>query len=112
MSRLAKSAAIALSCSVICAQMLTSTARAEDPAPAQEAVENRQSVFKLIGWSFSPAIGPMIPDAFALDTHQTAALKTRACAAIWSNLADFSGKQGLPRLPRHLPGGLILGGKR
>lgn len=38
------------------------------------------------------ALAPMIPDAFALDTHQTAGLKTRARGAIWTNLPDFRAK--------------------
>jgi len=38
------------------------------------------------------ALAPMIPDAFALDTHQAQGLKTRARAAIWTHMADFRGK--------------------
>lgn len=84
---------------------------------AAKAVETRQAVFKLVGWNFSPTIGPMmagkikfdasvvqknalrlealapmIPDAFALDTHQVTGLKTRARAQIWANMADFKSK--------------------
>ncbi len=109
--------AIPVIASLLCASMSVSTARAEDPSAAQKAVEIRQSVLKLIGWNFAPTIGPMmankmkfdaavvqknaarlqvlapmIPDAFELDTHQVAGLKTRARADIWTHMADFKAK--------------------
>jgi len=102
---------------LVYALAIVSAAHAEDPPAAQKAVEIRQSIFKLLGWNFSPTIGPMmankvkfdaavvqknaarlealapmIPDAFVLDTHQTPGLKTRARAAIWANMADFKAK--------------------
>jgi cytochrome c556 len=112
-----RTSVITVVAALLCVPMSVSTARADDPAAAQKAVEIRQSVLKLMGWNFSPTIGPMmankmkfdaavvqkdaarlealapmIPDAFALDTHLVAGLKTRARADIWTHMADFKAK--------------------
>jgi cytochrome c556 len=82
---------------------------------AQQAVDLRQSVFRLIGWNFGPVGGmlknkvpfdaalaaknaariemlaPMIPEVFASDTHKFQ-LKTKAREGIWTNKADFQAK--------------------
>jgi cytochrome c556 len=109
--------AVTVMASLVCALMSVSPARADDPSAAQKAVEIRQSVLKLVGWNFSPTIGPMmankmkfdaavvqkdaarlealapmIPDAFALDTHEIPGLQTRARADIWTHMADFKAK--------------------
>lgn len=86
---------------------------AEDQA--QKAVETRQGLFKLVGWSFAPvggmlrnkvpfdaaavqksgerieALAMMIPDLFQADTHQYK-LKTAALDGIWSSKTDFNAK--------------------
>ncbi len=92
-------------------------AHAQDTAATQKVVDIRQSVFTLISWNFSPTIGPMmagklkydpavvqknvarlealapmIPDAFAADTHGVSGIKTRAKEGIWANMADFRAK--------------------
>jgi cytochrome c556 len=101
----------------LCALACLAPAYAEDATAAQKAVELRQSVLKLIGWNFSPTIGPMmadkmkydpavvqkdaarlealapmLPDAFQMDTHAVSGLKTKARAGIWTNMADFKSK--------------------
>jgi len=97
-----------------------STTYAQDAAPspeehAQQAVDLRQSVFRLIGWSFGPVGGmlknkvpfdaavaqksaariemlaPMIGEAFQTDTSKFQ-LKTKAREGIWTNKSDFAAK--------------------
>jgi cytochrome c556 len=102
--------------------------RADDAVAAQKAIDIRQSVLKLMGWNFSPTIGPMmagkikydpavvqkdsarlealapmLPDAFATDTHAVSGLKTKARAGIWTNMADFTAKdEDLVKAVQHL----------
>jgi cytochrome c556 len=38
------------------------------------------------------ALAPMIPDAFATDTHKATNVKTKAREGIWTNAADFKAK--------------------
>jgi cytochrome c556 len=82
---------------------------------AQQSVELRQSVFKLIGYSFNPIGGmlknkvpfdaavaqksaqriemlaPMISEAFQADTRKFT-LKTKAREGIWANKSEFQTK--------------------
>jgi cytochrome c556 len=103
-----------------CALASVSAVHAQDAPPsadeqAQKAVDLRQSVFKLIGWSFDPiggmlknkvpfdaalaqksaarleALAAMIPETFAVDTRKSSA-KTKAREGIWTNGADFKAK--------------------
>ena len=95
----------------------TSIVHAQEADEATKAVENRQAVFKLIGWSFDPVgkmlknqmkydaatvqksagrlevLSPMITEAFAVDTRGKAAgVKTKAREGAWTNAADFKAK--------------------
>lgn len=82
---------------------------------AQHAVDLRQSLFRLIGYSFGPiggmlknkvpfdaalaqksaarleALSPMITEVFGNDTRKFT-LKTKAREGIWTNKADFQAK--------------------
>jgi cytochrome c556 len=82
---------------------------------AQQAVELRQGLFKLIGYSFDPiggmlknkvpfdaalaqksaarieALAPMITELFANDTRKFT-LKTKAREGIWTSKSDFQAK--------------------
>jgi cytochrome c556 len=82
---------------------------------AQQAVDLRQSVFKLIGYSFNPiggmlknkvpfdaalaqksaarieALAPMISETFQTDTRKFQ-LKTKAREGIWGNKSEFEAK--------------------
>jgi len=94
---------------------------AQDSGPAspeeaaQKAVDLRQSLFRVIGYSFGPvggmlknkvpfdaavaaksgarleALAPMIPDVFNEDTRKFQ-LKTKAREGIWTNKSDFQAK--------------------
>jgi cytochrome c556 len=121
MRSIANKLAIRFSVAAVCALASVSAVQAQDAAPsgdeaAQKAVELRQSVFKLIGWSFDPVGGmlknkvafdaatvqksaarlevlaPMINEAFANNTSKVAGLKTKAREGIWTNNADFKAK--------------------
>jgi cytochrome c556 len=106
-----------LGVATLCALASLSAAHAQDASAEQKAVEIRQSIFKLMEWNFAPTIGemlknkmkydaavvqktaarlevlaPMISEAFAVDTHEAAGLKTRARPGIWTNMADFKAK--------------------
>jgi cytochrome c556 len=100
---------------------LAGSVLAQDAAPAtpeeqaQKAVETRQGLFKLMGWSFAPVAGMlrnkvpfdaaavqksgerlenlslMIPDLFQPDTHPYKA-KTGALEGIWTSKTEFNGK--------------------
>ena len=109
-----------LSLATFCALTCVSVTFAQDAPPtpeeqAQQAVDLRQSVFRLIGWSFGPVGGmlknkvpfdaavaqksaerletlaPMISEAFQADTRKFT-LKTKAREGIWTNNADFKAK--------------------
>jgi cytochrome c556 len=94
-----------------------STVHAQEVDAETKAIDNRQAVFKLIGWSFDPVgkmlknqmkydaatvqksaarlevLAPMITEAFATDTRGKAAgVKTKAREGIWTNNADFKAK--------------------
>ena len=93
------------------------TVQAQDADADTKAIETRQAVFKLIGWSFDPVgkmlknqmkydaatvqksaarlevLSPMITEAFAVDTRGKAAgVKTKAREGAWTNAADFKAK--------------------
>lgn len=93
------------------------TVHAQDADADAKAIENRQAVFKLIGWSFDPVgkmlknqmkfdaatvqksasrlevLAPMVTEAFAVDTRGKAAgVKTKARDGAWTNAADFKAK--------------------
>jgi cytochrome c556 len=103
-----------------CALATVSTTFAQDAPPspeeqAQQAVDLRQSVFRLIGYSWGPMAGmiknkvpfdaavaqktasrletlaPMISEVFQTDTRKFT-LKTKAREGIWTNNADFKAK--------------------
>ena len=114
-------AGIKLGALVVLALAPISLTFAQDAAPAspeeqaQQAVDLRQSLFRLIGYSFGPVGGmlknkvpfdaavaqkssarletlaPMIPEVFQNDTRKFQ-LKTRAREGIWTNKSDFQGK--------------------
>ncbi len=119
MRSLAKTGLVKLGLATFCALAAASAVHAQD-APsadelAQKAVDLRQSVFKLIGWSFDPVGGmlknkvpfdaavvqksaarletlaPMIGESFQTDTRK-ASVKTKAREAVWANNADFKAK--------------------
>lgn len=92
------------------------------PAPptpeeqAKSAVETRQGLFKLMGWSFAPvggmlrnrvpfdaatvqksaerleSLSAMIPDLFQADTRQYKSIKTGALEGIWTSKSEFTTK--------------------
>ena len=92
-----------------------SGAMAQDADPNEKAVENRQAVLKLVGWSIGPlgamargrapvepevvgtnakrisALMEMMPDAFARDTRGSG-VDTKALDGIWDNMDDFNSK--------------------
>jgi cytochrome c556 len=94
---------------------LAQDAPASPEEQAQQAVDLRQSVFRLIGWNFGPVgamlknkmpfdaavvaksagriemLAPMIPEVFQTDTRKFQ-LKTRAREGIWTNKSEFQGK--------------------
>jgi len=117
MRTLVKPHLVKLGVAALCALASVSAAHAQDASAEQKAVEIRQSIFKLLEWNYTPTIGemlknkmkydaavvqknaarlealaPMISEAFAVDTHETAGLKTRAREGIWTNMADFKAK--------------------
>ncbi|MDB6089112.1 MAG: cytochrome [Gammaproteobacteria bacterium] len=117
MKRIAKSSLIAL-CSITAA----SAVLAQDAAPptpeqaAQQAVELRQGLLKVMGMYMAPLggmlknkvpfdaavaqksathiaqLGTMLPDVFQTDTRKFTTLKTKAQDGIWTNQADFAAK--------------------
>jgi cytochrome c556 len=112
MKRFVKSGLIAL-----CAVASISAVLAEEAAsPEQQAVETRQGLLKVMGWSMAPVglmlknkipfdaavtqkealrigqIAAMIPDAFQVDTRKATTVKTKARDDIWAKQADFAGK--------------------
>lgn len=94
---------------VVLAQEMTETER------AQEAVETRQAVFKLMAWNMDPLgemarnrlpfdaetaersasriefLAPMIPQLFEMDTRDFE-VDTRARDGVWTNVDDFAAK--------------------
>jgi len=98
-----------------CTASLAQNAPATPEQKAQAAVDLRQSVFKLIGYSFEPVgamlkrqrpfdadlaqksaariemLAPMIGEAFATDTRQFK-VETKAREGIWTNKSDFDAK--------------------
>lgn len=117
MRSIIKSHGARLGVATLCALAGVSAAHAQDESAEQKAVEIRQSVFRLMEWNYAPTIGemlknkmkydaavvqknaarlealaPMIPDAFAVDTHGKAGLKTKARDAIWTSMPDFKAK--------------------
>jgi cytochrome c556 len=104
----------------MCAVAAVSAAVAEDsPTPEQQvrqAIETRQSLFKLMNWNFAPLaamlrnripfdasvaqkaamrvemLAPMIPELFQQDTGRPPDIKTRARESIWSGTSDFAAK--------------------
>jgi cytochrome c556 len=100
---------------VVCAMSGVSTVTAQDADPLKSAVETRQSLLKLINWSFAPVglmlknkvpvdaaaaqksaarlkqLATFLPDVFAVDTHKATA-STKAREGIWTNLSDFASK--------------------
>jgi cytochrome c556 len=93
-----------------------SAALAQGGSAEQQAVEQRQALFKEVDKAFKP-VGEMlkrkmpydaaavqeaaakldplarkIPDAFAVDTHKATGIKTKARENIWSSLPDFKAK--------------------
>jgi cytochrome c556 len=117
MNRFAKSSLIAL-----CAIAPVSAVLAQDAAPptpeqqAQQAIETRQGLLKVMGFNMAPLggmlknkvpfdaavatksathiaqLGAMIPDVFAFDTRKATGVKTKAQDGIWTNTADFNAK--------------------
>ena len=117
MNRFAKSSLIAL-----CALAPVSAVLAQDAGPptpeqqAQQAIETRQGVLKVMGFYMAPLggmlknkvpfdaavatksathiaqLGGMIPDVFVFDTRKTTGVKTKAQDGIWTNTADFDAK--------------------
>ena len=115
-----KSLPIKLGLAAVCALAPVYTALAQDaPASpeeqAQQAVDLRQSLFRLISYSFGPVGGmlknkipfdaatvqkssarleqltPMISELFQNDTRKFT-LKTKAREGIWTNKSDFQAK--------------------
>jgi cytochrome c556 len=111
---------IKLGIAAVCALAPVYSALAQDaPASpeeqAQASVDLRQSLFRLISYSWGPISGmlknkvpfdaavvqkssarletlaPMINELFAADTHKFS-LKTKAREGIWTNKSDFQGK--------------------
>jgi len=117
MNRFAKSSLIAL-----CAIAPVSATLAQDAGPptpeqaAQQAVELRQGLLKVMGMYMAPLggmlknkvpfdaaaaqksathigqLGSMLPDVFVTDTRKFTSLKTKAQDGIWTNQADFKTK--------------------
>jgi cytochrome c556 len=117
MNRFAKSSLIAL-----CALAPVSAVLAQDAGPptpeqqAQQAIETRQGVLKVMGFYMAPLggmlknkvpfdaavatksathiaqLGAMIPDVFVFDTRKATGVKTKAQDGIWTNTADFNSK--------------------
>lgn len=108
---------LAAMCSV--AVMSTAVAQNAPPTPeqqAQQAVETRQALFKLMNFSFAPLaamlrnriefdaalaqkaaervefLAPMISDVFQQDTRQFKNIKTQARDGIWGSKAEFDAK--------------------
>lgn len=119
MRSLSNKVAVKMGLATFCAIASITAVHAQDAGPdeATKAVENRQAVFKLIGWSFDPVgkmlknqmkydaatvqksaarlevLAPMITEAFAVDTRGKAAgVKTKARDGAWTNAADFKAK--------------------
>ncbi len=121
MRSIVKSRSVKLGLATFCALASVSSAFAQDaPASpeeqAQQAVDLRQSLFRLIGYSFGPVGGmlknkipydaavvqksasrleqlaPMIPEVFQTDTRKVTTLKTKAREGIWTNKSDFTAK--------------------
>lgn len=99
----------------VVALVIGTSALAQDADPNEKAVENRQAVLKLVGWSIGPlgamargrapvepevvgtnatrisALMEMMPDAFARDTRGSG-VDTKALDGIWDNMDDFNAK--------------------
>jgi cytochrome c556 len=111
-----KSGLVKLGVATLCAMAAVSTAHAQEGgSPEENAVALRQSLFKLIGYSFDPVarilrnqqpfdaatvqksaarlegLAPMVPEVFTVDTRK-ASVKTKAREGIWTNNADFKAK--------------------
>ncbi len=107
---------VGIAAAVSAAALAAGSAWAQDAnAQAQNAVEIRQSIFKLMGWNMGPlggmlrgnmdfdiervqlsaermsALAPMIPDAFATDTRG-ADVETAALDGIWDSQDAFNDK--------------------
>ena len=120
MRSIVKSRSLKLALATVCALAAVSAATAQDaPASpeeqAQQAVDLRQSLFRLIGYSFGPVgamlknkmpydaavvqkssarleqLTPMISEMFQVDTRKFT-LKTKAREGIWTNKSDFTAK--------------------
>ena len=120
MRSVVKSLPIKLGLAAVCALAPVYSALAQDaPASpeeqAQQAVDLRQSLFRLISYSFGPVGGmlknkvpfdaavvqkssarleqltPMISELFQADTRKFT-LKTKAREGIWTNKSEFQGK--------------------
>lgn len=114
-SNVVKLGAVALIALAPVSATLAQSAPASPEEQAQQAVDLRQSLFRLIGYSFGPVGGmlknkvpfdpavaqksaariemlaPMITELFQTDTRKFQ-LKTRAREGIWENKADFQAK--------------------
>jgi cytochrome c556 len=117
---LVKSRSVTLGLATLCVLAAVSTTFAQDaPASpeeqAQQAVDLRQSLFRLIGYSFGPVgamlknkmpfdaavvqkssarleqLTPMISELFQTDTRKFQ-LKTKAREGIWTNKSEFTTK--------------------
>jgi cytochrome c556 len=116
MNRFAKTGLIALSALVPVTAVLAQEAQSPEQQ-AEAAVLTRQGLLKVMGMYMAPlggmlknkvpfdaavaaksaknigALGEMLPDTFAMDTHGKAtAVKTKAQDGIWTNQADFKAK--------------------
>jgi cytochrome c556 len=112
----------ALGTAAACALFATAAIAQQGPPPptpeqkAQQSVELRQSVFKLLDWNNKPMgamlrgqapfdagvvktnatnianLAEMIPALFTADTSSFTSVKTEALNNIWTNKADFDAK--------------------
>ncbi len=117
MNRFVKSSLI-----MLCSMAPVAAVLAQDAAPptpeqaAQQAVDLRQGLLKVMGYYMAPLggmlknkvpfdaaaagksatkisqLGGMIPDVFQTDTRKITTLKTKAQDGIWTNQADFAAK--------------------
>jgi cytochrome c556 len=115
MNRFAKSSLIALCALVPVTAVLAQEAQTPEQQ-AEAAVLTRQGLLKVMGMYMAPlggmlknkmpfdaavatksatsiaALGTMLPDVFATDTHGKTSAKTKAQDGIWTNQADFKAK--------------------
>lgn len=136
-----KSGLVKVGLATLCTMAVASTtfaqgAPASPEQQAQQAVDLRQSVFKLIGYSFDPIglmlknkipfdaalaqksatrlemLAPMIGETFQTDTRKFQ-LKTKAREGIWSNKAEFTAKDdGLSKAAAGLSAAAKSGDKK